>query len=549
MSSSSSGSGAAAAIAAPAAATFQELCASIDGRLRDYGYKLPEEMGMLRDSHKRSGLDVLVLSRFSVWGDELQEVWNVSGDEVSLGFWSFYCAKKDFKGNCVYGDRPAQARLIPEFDWLEYTRQAVRLLAPRLVVVLCWKGNPDSDFVSLWGKRRTGGLPCLDDVIELPDAKNTPDLFEEGWKEKVASVLYQRYLIGAPRDASGAIDAFSVIGRQWEPGKATDEQKAQERQLRLAQAIGAVTGDNIPPEQWERGVSAEDARQGLDDAVKRRKEKAKREALEAQIVRNRSQGQRQITDLFVNPASSQRKRSALMGLDDGLRKRPATEVRSAMQDADTALTNSAPVAPQRSAFVPWRRRPPTARLNVAAERAAAAALGEDEDVAHVAVAAANDRAAHANGYISRTNDRVAQAASRGTEETDASWAGYVAQSAAATEAARAAADFWSDTPLPAPAPLPPPSDSYWPRGQPYARPATAQIDLSAEYAAANALQANTGAMPEPAVAAVVEQTATTAVDEAWAREVEERLAREHAEAATEKESHAPQVSKGKYEDP
>ena len=87
----------AAAIAAPAA-TFQELCASIDGRLRAYGYKLPEEMGMLRDSHTRSGLDVLVLSKFSVWGDELQEVWNVSGEEVSLGFWSFYCAKKDFKG-------------------------------------------------------------------------------------------------------------------------------------------------------------------------------------------------------------------------------------------------------------------------------------------------------------------------------------------------------------------------------------------------------------------------------------------------------------------
>lgn len=362
------------------AATFPAMCAAIDGQLRKHGYKMPDELGMVRDVPTRRGLDVLVLSTYTVWGKELEEVWDVSGDNVSLGFWSYYCATKDFKAR----HRAAQPRLIPNIDWLGWARSAVRLLEPRLVVVLCWKGNPDRDFVSLWDKRRTGGLPCRDDVIELPDPKNAPDDFHAGWREKVASLLYERHLIGAERDADGAVDAFKVISQ-----RPTDEQRAEEHRAREAPVLDSVTGENILPEHWQRRDDVVDeARQGLDDAIQRRKARAKQEALEAQILRNRSQGQRQITDLF---GGEMRKRPASEALPPPppLMRPPPAGNGEMLSTIDTGALTLGPAAP-RWAFAshsatPNAQRPMWATINLSEEYAAARELekrtGQERDEA------------------------------------------------------------------------------------------------------------------------------------------------------------------------
>lgn len=352
--------------------------------LSEYSYRLPSELGIIKSNYRKS-LDVLVLSTFSLWGDALAEVWEAAGEETSLAVWPFYCASKDNKGDCLHGVRPAKSRLIPGCEWLEWARQVVEALNPRVVVVLTWGDHQDQDFAPLWGKRRVGRIPAAADVIALLHPAKDATRFREDWEARVTKELYERFLVGAKRTADGAIDAFAVLKHQRTeedtPARPTAEAREEEQKLRAQEVDAFVTGDNILPEHWQVTGNAEEARKALDEAVERRKARAKQEALQERIARDRALGQQQLDGFFSSGGSDMRRRtqpqSAMQAADKALQRSAEAEARlqqarKAAEDfwADTPLPAPTPAPPA----VPFKPRPASATLNLADEFQAAKQL-------------------------------------------------------------------------------------------------------------------------------------------------------------------------------
>lgn len=317
-----------------AAAAFPALCADIAAHLEQYAYRLPSELGTIKPSQSK-GLDVLVLSTFSLWGDPLNEVWQAC-DDASLALWPFYCASKDRNGTCVAGPAPAKSSAVPGCDWLEWARAAVNALAPKLVVVLTWEGKADRNFAPLWGKKRVRNLPAAADVIEIIHPKDGVGAFRERWAAEVAVALRERFLVGAKRNADGTVDALRALkvqrlcdGKDTERLRAarvleapervleapkpeptprpSAESRAEEMQARDQDVMGHVSGEGYITEDgvehpyvWTIAGSAEDAQESFERATAVRKAKLKADAAAARIARNLSGGQQQVSRFFAS---------------------------------------------------------------------------------------------------------------------------------------------------------------------------------------------------------------------------------------------------------
>lgn len=225
----------------------------LHARVGGYEFGATENCGVFHIGRGR-GVDVLILSRYPLRkGDKDDIVDYAKRQNPQIACWPYFCLDRHAIEGVDHDYRAARTdRLVSKsggaLPWSEWMQDAVRLLRPKTIVMMTWKGQ-NRIVEGAWPFQ---GFPDVDapNVFKVEEPKTDIHQFRSDW-DKVEAYLRENMLLGCKRTADGNVDALRVLMENRDVSKRARKDEEQQQQQRPSGVKVCDVNNTIGPKDAE----------------------------------------------------------------------------------------------------------------------------------------------------------------------------------------------------------------------------------------------------------------------------------------------------------